>query len=167
MDTTTMRVLVDSLVYATLISVAILVSLYWNPRIWINDFPEVIRKAIPPLSAVEKRDRLIFVALLFPLIFALPLWMLERIEIENGEALAFLPSYLYLAALLFMFNLFDAVVIDLLIITLWQPKRLQVAGAENAGEVLRDPKHHLIPFAKGLVFVAVVGAMLSAISLLI
>ena len=52
------RMLIDGLLMSTAATALIFASLRANPRIWLNDFPPDLRRAVPPKSEAEKRQSL-------------------------------------------------------------------------------------------------------------
>ncbi|MCC7209543.1 MAG: hypothetical protein IT323_19700, partial [Anaerolineae bacterium] len=51
------RIVADGALYSGVLGVAILGSLAWNPRLWIQDFPKALREQTPPLNNTERRQR--------------------------------------------------------------------------------------------------------------
>jgi hypothetical protein len=158
--------LLDSLTYSLIVGLLILGSLFWNMRLWMHDFPPELRATQLPLTAQEKRERTILVAVFMLAMFGLPLWLFNRFE-QAQPGITFGAAYGYFFALLMGFNLFDAVVIDWLVLVVWKPARLHVPGSEGLEHVLENPRMHLTNFAKGIVFTAVGAAVLAGIGLVI
>jgi len=162
------RIVTDGALYSAVLGVAILGSLAWNPRLWIQDFPKALREKLPPLNRTEKRQRALFGIVFMAVTFGLPLWLAGRLEVQYGGAVPFADLYVYMLGILLLFNLFDAVVIDLLVITIMRPGFVRVPGAEAATDAaLRDPRYHLTAFLKGIVFCAVGAALLAGIATLL
>ncbi|MBL8160535.1 MAG: hypothetical protein JNJ61_01010, partial [Anaerolineae bacterium] len=72
---------------------------------------------------------------------------------------AYVNAFLVLNA----FNLFDALVIDYLVLTLMQPRALHVPGIEGMEYALRDPRMHITNYVKGIVFCAVFALPIAAV----
>lgn len=140
-------------------------SLYYNPRLWLQDAPEAIQKAVPPQTAQEKRTQFwmaipLFAAFLIPPIVGVLLW-----EASQGS-LPFLGAFLYLWLVWMTVNVFDAVVIDWLVLTLMQPKRFFIPGTEHLGAYMNDMGFHIRAFFKGTILITVmslIGALLLTI----
>ena len=54
------RMLLDGALLTLVMSALLLISFLVNPRIWLQDYPEALRKMVPPLTTMEKRQRLVF-----------------------------------------------------------------------------------------------------------
>jgi hypothetical protein len=160
------RALLDGLLYSLILSIIVLASLYWNSRLWIHDIPKELREGVAPLSQQENRHRAIFIAILMTLALGLPLWMVTQWKAQQGGVLSFVEAYLYVLIVLQTFNLVDAVVIDFLIITVLQPRRFIVQGAEGMIHVLHNPAYHAGKFLQGVVF-CLVGALIFAVASLL
>lgn len=162
------RIMADGALYSTVFGVLIVGSLAYNARLWMQDFPPAIRSAIPPLSRTEKRQRAVFGLMFMVVTFGLPLWLSGRLEVQYGGAVPFVDMYLYMLGVLLLFNLFDAVVLDVLLITILRPGFVRLPGSDAvANSALRDPRWHLTAFLKGIAFCTVGAVLLSGIATLL
>lgn len=162
------RIMADGALYSAVLGVLIVGSLAYNARLWMQDFPQAIRDAIPPLNRTEKRQRIVLGVVFMAAILGLPLWLSGRLEAQYGGAVPFGDMYLYMLGVLLLFNLFDAVVLDVLLIAILQPGFVRLPGAEAvANAALRDPRWHLTAFLKGVVICTVGAALLAGIATLL
>jgi len=76
--------------------------------------------------------------------------------------LSFGAAYLYLFLLLAIFNLYDALVLDLGILTWLKPKCIIPPGAEGMEHLLYDYGKQLRDFLKGIVFCAIASLPFAA-----
>src|SRR5262245_12376881 len=125
------HILIAGLVLCLGMGVLILGSLYINPRLWLQDYPAPMRAKVPPLNAQEKRtQKLITIPVLLEMLF-IPVYATYLLRVANGGTITFLSAYLNVFFILQLFNLFDAVVLDLIILTLIQPKFAVLPGTEG------------------------------------
>lgn len=157
------RIVADGALYSVVLGVAILGSLAWNPRLWIHELPKAVRETLPPLDSAEKRQRALFIVVFMAITLGLPLWLAARFETQYGGAAPFADLYIYMLGVLLLFNLFDAVVLDLLVITILRPGFVRLPGDEAIDATLRDPRYHLTAFLKGIVWCAVGAGLLAGI----
>jgi hypothetical protein len=68
--------------------------------------------------------------------------------------------------LLLMFNVFDALVLDLIILTWFTPKFAILPGTEDMVYLFRDYRKQFINFLKGMVFSVVASLPFAAIVVL-
>jgi hypothetical protein len=155
------RILIDGTVLCLVIGVMIMGSLYINPRLWLQDYPAEIRAKVPPLSAREKRMRYMVAVPFLLLLLGGPVYSTLLLRAEYGGALPFGIAYLHVFLLLQLFNLFDAVVLDLLILALMQPKFATIPGAEGMEYLYRDWGMHLKNYLKGIVICSVLSLPLA------
>jgi len=160
------RILLDGLLYSVILTVLIIASLVWNPRLWIHDAPKPMREKVAPLTSTEKRQRIWLAAVFILTTLGIPVWLALRLDAQFG-GLAFGTLFLYVFGVLMVFNLFDTVVIDVLIVSVWYPPFLRVAGTEGMEHFLRDPKFHLTAYFKGLIFCTVGAFLLSGLAFLL
>src|SRR5215471_9925550 len=104
------------------VGILIMGSLYYNPRLWLQDYPAEIKAKVPPLTPVEKRKRLMVALPLLLLMFGVPIYAAHLLREANGGTMTFLSAYLNVFFILQVANLFDAIVLDLVILTFMQPK---------------------------------------------
>ena len=160
------RILIDGTLLSLAMSVIIYASLRYNPRLWLQDYPAEIRAKVPPLTPGEKRaQRLLIIPFLLVMI-GVPIYSTYLLRLENGGIISFLSAYLNVFFVTNLFNLFDAVVIDLLIGTFMKPKFAVIPGAEGMEYVFRNWGWHLANYLKGIVFCTIFSAPLALVALL-
>lgn len=124
------------------------------PRVFLRRYPENIRQAVEPLSP---RERSIGFAVSLPFIVALlafPTWAGSRIAIDSNSG--FGDIYWASYATWMIFNIFDWLVLDELVIGLGRPSWLVLPGTAHI-PLTFDHSEHAIAFAKG----SLGGAVLS------
>jgi hypothetical protein len=157
-------ILIYSFFVSLAIGVLILGSLYINPRIWLQDYPAEIRAKVPPNTPDEKRaQRLLMIPFLGTLIGA-PLWFVWQLEGTNGGTLPFGTAFVIIAIILHVFNLFDAVVIDFLILTLMKPKFAVIPGAEGMEHLYANWRLQVGNFFKGIVICTVLSIPIALVA---
>lgn len=149
------QVLTDGLLLSAVVGVIIMISLFVNPRIWRHDYPEAIRVKIPPLNALEKRQRAVFAVLFMGGTVGLTLFFGLQLREQQGGALSFLTIFVHLYLVFNIFNLFDAVVLDYLFLGLLRPKFALVPEIAGMEHVLMDTRLHITNYLKGIIFGAV------------
>lgn len=160
------RVLVDGTLLSLALGAIIIASLVYNPRLWLQDYPENLRRQVPPLSPAEKRARWL-VTIPFLLLFLIGTALsTASLRADNGGSLPFAIAYLHIFLVLNLFNLFDAVVIDLLILTFAKPRFMILPGTALADySSLHDWGMHLRNYLKGIVLSAVLALPVALITL--
>src|SRR5438045_7575313 len=79
--------------------------------------------------------------------------LLTTLQLRNATGpISFGAAYLDIFLMLLIFNLFDAVVLDWLIITVCKPRFVILPGAEGMEYLFHDYRKHLTDFLKGMVF---------------
>ncbi|MDX1991191.1 MAG: hypothetical protein SF029_02300 [bacterium] len=143
--------LINGLALCLLMGISIIVSLFVNVRVWMQDFPAEVQAAIPPLSPAEKRQRLFFAVPILAAFFGvLGYTILQLRALPDGE-ISFVGAYLTLLIVFQMFNLFDAVVIDWLLLIVWKPAAVHVPGTEGLEHTYESLRFQFTAFMKGLI----------------
>lgn len=154
-------VLVDGLLLSAAASAIIFASLSTNPRIWLNDFPADIRRAIPPKTEAEKRLSLMWGVPLMVILLGGPGLSTWRYAQAQPDA-TFAQHALHAAAVAFVFNVVDLLVIDWLVLCTWTPRRLVIPGTEGMAGYT-DYGHHFRGFIAGTIFSVVLGAIVAVV----
>ena len=140
--------------------------IFYNARLWLQDYPQAIRDRVPPLSPAEKRERAVVAMLFIGLLLGGLTLEALRIRAEQSDSLTFGAAYLQIFLFLFIFNLFDALVIDLFILTLFKPRFAILPGAEGMEYLFNDYRKHLGGFLKGTVFCTLASLPFALIAIL-
>jgi hypothetical protein len=148
------RVLIDGTILSLLLGAVILGSLRYNPRLWLQDYPKAIREKVPALSASERRDRGVVSILVIGILLGGVLLEALHLRTYQWGMSQFGIAYLHVFLMLAIFNVFDALVLDLFILTLLRPKFAFVPGIEGMEHLLFDTRKQFFDFLKGFVFCA-------------
>jgi hypothetical protein len=160
------RSLFNGMILSLVLGVIVLGSMKYNARLWLHDYPKPIRDKVPPLSPAEKRDRVVVVVLLLGVLFGGIILTILQLRNYPVGVLTFATAYLSIFLMLAVFNLFDALVLDLLIITLLTPRFVILPGAEGMEYLFRDYNKQLADFLKGFVFCAVMSFPFAVLAIL-
>ena len=144
------QVIVDGLLLSGLLGIIILGSLYYNPRLWLNDYPKEMQAKVPPLSPVENRQRWLVAGLFLAVLIGWLYFSTSQLRAHNGGAIPFVAAWLNGFLVFNIFNLFDALVIDYLILTLMKPKFAVLPGAEGMEYLLHNWRLHVGNYVKGI-----------------
>jgi hypothetical protein len=159
---------VDGAVVCAALGLVIVGSLAYNPRLWVNDLPPRVRVLVPPLTAGERRDRYVLAALFLLTIVATTTWSAARLMARHGETLSFATAFAHFLAVFFLFNLFDLIVIDWLMLLVLQPaflRRLSVPGLTYE-ETVGGYGYHFRGFLKGMGFILVASVIAAGLTAL-
>lgn len=148
---------------STVLGVLILGSLAWNPELWLRHYPEPIlavygRHARDPRTKTQRRwlgSAMLGVTALF---VGGGLAGLEARHGELGFVAAFVCAYLMLA----VFNLVDLVLIDWLVLFVFEPRWALLPGTEHLPQQQRMRKH-VADWVKGSVGLALVALPFAAL----
>lgn len=147
--------LIYGLILTALLMVIMLASLAWNPAIWAGDYPPDIKARFGPLDARTQRQRWIVAAPFFLLLIGVPTAAVLALP-AAGVSLSFMTVAACAFGVVFVFNLFDLLVLDWLLFVTWQPRWIVLPGtAGMAG--YRDYGFHFRGFLIGLTLCAFAG----------
>ncbi len=160
------EVLLQALVFGGLISAwmvaVIILSLRWNPEIWVNDYPPEIRAALPPKSERARRQTLWVSIPTFVVLIGLLAWLVNRLYAVAGGFPGFGEVALALWIALQTFNLVDLLLVDWLLVETWRPAFVYMPGAERFADQ-RFYGFHFRAFLKGFVGITALSLMVAAI----
>jgi hypothetical protein len=154
-------ILIDGMVLSVALTAVILVSLLYNPRLWINDAPARVRLLAPPLTVVERRARAITGFLLLLTLAAVTLWSAARLLTRNAATLSLGTAVGHFIGVVFL--------IDWLFLLVLRPKVLtsSVLGwtvGLSYEETVGSYGHHFRGFIIGLGFVTAGGLIAGLIT---
>jgi hypothetical protein len=151
------------LILSLIASSIIFISLYVNPRMWLQDYPKDIQQRVEPKTKEEKRQSLFWAVPLILALFIIP--FLSAWTLRN-EVHSFLSLFLTAFGVAMFFNLFDLLVIDYLICCVWTPKFLILPGTEGMTGY-KDYGHHFKGFIVGTILSVFVGLLIALAVLLL
>ena len=112
-------------------SIFLLLVMRFNPRLFLQDYPQEIQDAVPAKTEVEKRQSL-WVGIPFLLLFiAYPLLSTWQIEAGSGRQLSFFSLWIHAFGIVFFFNLVDLIILDWLMFCTITPKFMVDPGTEQ------------------------------------
>lgn len=133
-----------------------------NPRLMLQDYPEDVRRAVPPKTPAERREAVWWIAALFAVVFGLPLAAAIVARAQQPD-----PSFpgLYLTAfiVLIAFNLYDLLVVDWLYFCTWTPSFAVLPGTEGMAGY-KDYGLHLRGFLFGTALSVLASAPIAAVA---
>jgi hypothetical protein len=157
--------MLNGIILSLVLGNIILASLMYNVRLFLRDFPKPIQEKVPPLSSGEKRERMVLTVLFMSVLLGgliLETMQLRQMNAGRPGALSFGAAYLHVFLLLAIFNLYDALVLDLGVLTWLKPKCMIPPGAEGMEHFLNDYSKQLRDFLKGMVFCAIASLPFAA-----
>jgi hypothetical protein len=151
-----MSLSVHLLIYFLLLSILLYGSLAYNPRMWLHRMPPEVVTKVPPQTPEEKRLLMKTVGIPFLLLLvAYPtVYVLQQ---DTG----WLNNFLILCAFLAGFDIWDTLVLDLLIFCTLTPPFLILEGTDQKDYA--NMRFHLVSGAKGLVISIIGSAILATI----
>lgn len=158
------RLFYDAFIYGLALSLVLTILLAVSGAIaldmFVDNYPADIKQKYGPMSPRSARMRPYFAALLFLTLLAIPMMGLFALQAERNSV-PFLPASAFAVATLFVFNLFDLMILDWLLFCTIQPRMMVLPGTEGMAGY-NDYRFHFIGFLKGLGF-SVVGGLLIAV----
>lgn len=158
--------IVHSLLYGVLLaaslSTVIMISLYYWPMIWVQDAPAEVQAVAPPLSAADKRVKMMVSGLFFAILIGVVAVSLWRLRAMSGASLSTFNAAVSVFIIFETFNLVDLLVIDWLIVEWWRPSFITIPGAEGMNQ-FGGYAYHFRGFLIGTVYSLVAGLIVAAV----
>jgi hypothetical protein len=151
-----MNFITHLLIYYALLSILLYGSLAYNPRMWLRRMPPEVVAKVPPRTPEEKRLLLKTVGIPFLLLLV----GYPTIYTLQQDA-NWLTSFLILCAFFAGFDVWDTLILDLLIFCKLTPRFIIIEGTERRDYV--NMRYHLVSGAKGLVISIVFPAIWATI----
>lgn len=116
-------------IMSIVLSVMILGSLYYNPRLSLTDYPKDIQKVVFPKSIHEKKQTIYFNIAYNAILFGTP-FVSTYILHKHGKLL-YIDAYLHTFGILMIFNLVDLFILDWLIFCWITPRFVVIPSTEG------------------------------------
>jgi hypothetical protein len=149
--------LIESAILCGLFTALVLPSQYKNPLSQIANYPAAIRArvealpqyrgSLPQVKAKKRAQKIAFVAIAMIAFAAVAHFSGKR---------TFGAAFVHLFSLAFAVNLYDLVVLDILIFC--RDRRLRIPGTEDMEREYRSPAHHVKAAIKGTAVCAILAA---------
>lgn len=151
-------IFIHGFIYSLVLSLIISLSQLYNPRLWLQDYPEDIQNKVSPKTSKEKKLSL-YVGIPFLLfMFLYPFIVTYYNIIELNAKIIFLQLF----GIEFFFNLIDLLVLDWLIFTYITPKYLKIPGFEEE-RAYKNYIFHVKGFYIGTILSIIYGLIFSLV----
>ena len=158
-----MPVIAYILLYGLLLSIVfsaiVLGMVLVNPRLMLQDYPKDVQAAVPPKTAAEKHQTIIWGLPLWVFLLGCPTVAALSVKAANG---GFLELFVAAFGVLFLSNLVDWLILDWLIFCTITPKFVVIPGTEGMAGY-KNYRMHFRGFLIGTVLAILIGLIISAI----
>jgi len=156
------RMILHGAILSVLASLLLIAVLRFNPRLFLQDYPEEIQKRVPPKSAKEKRQSLLVGIPFLLLVVAVPFLSTLALKQQGGDQVTFMQLFLNAFGVAFLFNLVDLVLLDWFMFCYITPKFLVIPGTEGIA-AYKDYAYHFRASLIGTLLSAVAGLVMAGI----
>lgn len=152
--------LLNGLILSLLLTILAVIGGAVALDMFVDKYPPDVRQKYGPMSLRAARLRPYFAILFFIPILVVPLVGLFLLQ-RAIDSIGFWQAFAYAGVTVFVFNLFDLLILDWLLFCTLQPRAMVLPGTEGMAGY-RDYRFHFSGFLKGLGF-TVMGGLLVAI----
>ena len=154
------KTILDGFLLSTISSLLIIVSLYINPRTFLQDYPKDIQAKVRPKTLSERRMSVLLGIPFLLVLILVPFISTLTLKQPNGESSSFIALFVNAFGVAFIFNLVDWLLLDWLMFCTITPKFVVIPGTEGMASY-KDYGFHFRGFIIGT-FLSAVGAMVIA-----
>jgi hypothetical protein len=157
------HMLIDGAILSLLASLYLMAVLWFNPRLFLQDYPAPIQSAVPPKTEQEKRLSLILGLPFLLLLLVAPL--LSTLAFVHGSegGVPFLAAFFHAFGVVFTFNIVDWLVLDWVVFCTLTPQFLVIPGSEGMA-AYKDYFYHFRAFLLGTVLSLGGGMLIAAVA---
>jgi hypothetical protein len=156
------RTLLEGAILSVIASILLMAILRFNPRLFLQDYPEEIQNQVAPKTETEKRQSLIVGIPFLIVVVAVPFISTLILKRQSGEEVSFLHLFLNAFGIVFIFNLVDLLLLDWLIFCTITPEFLVIPGTEGS-EAYKDYGYHFRASITGTILSVVAGLVIAGI----
>ncbi len=159
------KIIIDGSLLSVLASITILGILRFNPRLFLQDYPDEIQERVHPKTDQEKRLSLMVGIPFLILLLLVPFLSTLSLAKQVGED-KFYSLFINAFGVTFLFNLVDLLVLDWLIFCLITPDFLVIPGTKGM-QAYKDYRFHFRAFLIGTALSIVAGLGIAGIVLIL
>ena len=159
------KIIIDGSLLSVLASITILGILRFNPRLFLQDYPDEIQERVHPKTDQEKRLSLMVGIPFLILLLLVPFLSTLSLAKQVGED-RFFSLFINAFWVAFLFNLVDLLVLDWLIFCLITPDFLVIPGTKGM-QAYKDYRFHFRAFLIGTALSIVAGLGIAGIVLIL
>jgi hypothetical protein len=160
------KIIIDGGILSAIASFYLFMVLYINRRVFLQDYPEEIQRAVPPKSREERRLSLLFGTPFLLLLFAGPLISTLTLKHQSGGGLSFFAASFHAFGIVFIFNLVDWLILDWLIFCTITPNFLVIPDTEGMAGY-KDYSFHFRAFRVGTILSIIEGLIIGALVMIL
>jgi hypothetical protein len=160
------KTILDGVLLSVIASCILIVSLYINPRTFLQDYPEDIQAKVHPKTPSEKRLSLLTGIPFLLVLILVPFFSTLTLKHQNGGSSPFIALFFNAFGVAFIFNLVDLLVLDWLLFCTITPEFLIIPGTEGM-KSYRDYGFHFRGFIIGTLLSAIGAFVIAGIVVLI
>lgn len=155
------RTLTDGGILSLIASIYLMGVLRFNPRLFLQDYPEAIQSRVPPKTEAETRQSLIIGIPFLILLAAVPFLSTLALK-RSGEVILFLQLFLNAFGVAFIFNLVDLLILDWVLFCYFTPSFVVIPGTEGMA-AYKDYGYHFRASLIGTVLSIIAGLVIAGI----
>jgi hypothetical protein len=155
------RALINGLWLSGVLTLIMIISGLIALDMWVGDYPPDIRQKYGPMSPRAARARPLVAVAVFGAVLVIPILGLFALRSELGSV-PFLAALAFGGVAVFVFNLYDLLILDWLLFCTIQPRPMVLPGTEGMAGY-RDYRFHFIGFLKGLGFCLAGGLVIAGL----
>jgi hypothetical protein len=147
-----------------ILAVVLVGILYFAPRLALSDYPDDVKASVPPRT---KRELQLGILLAVPLLLGGIAWTLRStwlVKQQSGGVLTFGMAFVTIFGELFLFSMFDLLVLDMGLFYTWTPQFLVLPGTEGMAGYKDYRPHVKAQLTRGTLLVAALSAALALVS---
>jgi len=156
------KIILDGVILSVIASIFLIAVGHFNPRLFLDDYPEDIQKEAPQKTEKEKRQSILVKIPFWLLLVAVPLISTLTLKRQSEGGVSFLHLFLNAFGVVFIFNLVDLLLLDWVMVCSITPRFMVIPGTEgNVG--YKDYFFHVRAFIVGTLLSIVAGAVIAGI----
>lgn len=156
------KILLDGALLSILASIILIGILRFNPRLFLQDYPDEIQNQVPPKTDQEKRQSLMVGIPFLLLLFVVPFISTLVLKRQSGEMFSFFHLFFNAFGVVFIFNLVDLLLLDWLLFCFITPSFLVIPGT-NGMQAYKDYGYHFRAFLIGTILSIAAGLVIAGI----
>ena len=154
--------LATGMLLGIVVTIMIVLSFMINKEMWLENYPPDVKARWGPISGKAKRQHAVFAVLFFGVLTGTMVYDVIRLEGVLGRPPSFLAIFASIGIVFLLFNLFDAVIIDWLILMVLWPGLGMLPGTEGMPGY-KDARRWIMNLLMGFALAPIAGVLVAGV----
>lgn len=146
-----------------ILTILVIASMLINKEMWLDDYPSDVRAKWGPISPLARRQHTVMAVISFGVLIGAIVYAIIRLGQALGSPPSPLEVFSSVVIVFVFFNIYDAVIIDWLILLVLWPGLAVLPGTEDMMASYRNLRYWTVNLLKGFILAPFAGLLAAVV----